>query len=689
MTLQRNTTDAPHLGRTVLIAPNRRINLAGAGHPLATIKPRTRLGAVALDLTMQTSIATIQIIATTAYVNMLTALAAPAITFTKPPPGEKGTPVQQLQEAYQSFVQGLAILQGQAMSWIATSSSTGTPSIFSTLVAIPDNLALIEATVEKNFTLLKTLPAGSDWDKVLKAQKTLINVQIEPVTALGGQIEALGNSLEKAARNLVAAAGTDVLAQLQKAYKDEISAMNAAIADAESTISSDNSKIVGLGFAAGISIVVAVIGLINIATPFGWLFLGGGAVGAYFAIDEIQSLNADVAAQKLKIQSATATASADQTAAQAVAAFAQAAQAAATLNSAAQKELTTLVNLCATLASDLEAAVQDLSQEKVDQKDIDEAMAEWSEIIQASQFLAGITAYTWPSAIQLANPTSLAAAGNNAWLVSNSGIVYRYSTGGNSWTALPDYSLSVAVAGDTLYAIDGAPADGTNKQPSPYGRSFNVKSLQGSASAWQTISDFKAAQITTDGSSIWAVKQDVGDRQAYKFAGGTSWTPVGAMPNGEVPGDIAAYDGTLFAIANNDSSLWYAGSSGWKQIGSVAYSRLSANGPFLGLLDPNGYTYVISLATPGSYTRVPTGSYVTVLAQAPNGDQYVIDTKLNLWHIVYTPGGAPPSTLVRRNIVGVAVSDGGKVYATDNSGEVWTLPEAGGNWQLLPALPTS
>lgn len=79
-----------------------------------------------------------------------------------------------------------------------------------------------------------------------------------------------------------------------------------------------------------------------------------------------------------------------------------------------------------------------------------------------------------------------------------------------------------------------------------------------------------------------------------------------------------------------------------------------------------------------------------VLAQAPNGDQYVTDQSLNLWHVTYAQGGSPACTMLQSNIVGVTVSDGGIVYATDNSGNIWTLTNLSTNsWQQLPALPTT
>ena len=688
MALTRSTTHAPHLNRSVLIAPNRRVTLASAGHPLATIAPKTKLGALALDLAVQSSTTTIQIIATSTYVNALTALAAPNITFTAPPPGTQGITVQQLQTAYQSFVQQLAVLQGQASAWIATSGGSGGASIFSNLVSVAGTIAGINSTVQGDFSILQAVQPGSSvWQSTMTQVKALVQAEVAPLQSLEGQISALSTNLDTAASTLTTAASTGVLQQLQTAYQDEINALNQDIATCNSTISSDNSKIVGLGFAAGAAIVVGIIGLLNFWNPLGWIMIAGGAAGAYFAIAEIEALKGEIAILKQQIHNDTNEISIDQTAAQTVASFAQSAQAAANLNSAAQQELNTLIQLTSTLAADLTAALQDLNQ-----SDVADAISEWNEVVAAAAFLGGITAYIWPSSTQLANPTSLTATGNAAFLVSNSGTVYQYTTGGNTWTALTNYSLSAVSGGGSVFAIDGAPADGSQVQPNTYGQSFNVKSYSTTTSSWTTISSIPAAQIATDGSgAVWAINQTTSDRQAYKYNGsGTTWTAVGTMPNSDAPGDIAAYSGTLFAIANNAHGLWFQGSSGWTQIGAATYSSMDANGGWLGLIDTSGNGWVVNVQTVGSYAPTAMMTGLSLLAQAPNGDQYVTDNNLNLWYVPYTSSGSPTTTQLRSNVVGVAVSDGGVVYATDNAGEIWMLTNVSTNaWQQLPALPTS
>jgi hypothetical protein len=287
----------------------------------------------------------------------------------------------------------------------------------------------------------------------------------------------------------------------------------------------------------------------------------------------------------------------------------------------------------------------------------------------------------------LADPTSLAAAGNHAWLVSNSGTTFSHATGGNTWSALPGMSLSVVAAGSVIAGIDGAPNDGSQINAS-HGQSFLVKTYNADNNAWANISTFPAAQIATDGTSIWAISQVTSDRQAYKYDGsGTSWTAVGAMPNSDAPAAIVATGGKLAAIANNGRGLWINGGSGWQQIGTATYSTITANGGKVGLIDDSGNGWVLSTANNNALTASMTG--ISNVAQAPNGDQYVTDGTLNLWHVVFPQGGgSPTSTQLRSNAVGVTVSDGGTVYALDNTGNIWVLINPANNsWQQLPDLP--
>jgi hypothetical protein len=81
------TKAPPYQSRTIQIGPNSHVNMASAGHPLATYEPTTKLGAVALDLAMATSASYLTIMATAGYVYAVTQLKIPNPTFGSPPGG--------------------------------------------------------------------------------------------------------------------------------------------------------------------------------------------------------------------------------------------------------------------------------------------------------------------------------------------------------------------------------------------------------------------------------------------------------------------------------------------------------------------------------------------------------------------------------------------------------------------------
>lgn len=676
------TLKAPHSGRTVQIAPNLHVNLAAMGHPLANYRPRTKLGLVALDMTMATSTSPISVAATTAYVYSLTQLSLPVLQFKAPPPGTTISP-QSLQQAYSDFQTQVAIFQGQAAAWIDTQPGTSSPSIFSQLVSIPRTFATINGTVQSKFTLLSALTPGTQaYIQTLQQLETLIGAETGDITNLNTQMSTLGTNLSTATVNINTAGTTGVLAQLIQAYASEITALTDAITDANNQISSDNKKIVGLGFAAGTSIVIGVIGFANWWNPIGWIMIAGGALGAYYAIAEINTLKGQIASLQSTIQSDELWKTTDSQAAASVQSTLTQTAGFVSMNAAAQKELTVLENLLTTLASDITTAISELNQGQ-----LQDALNEWNEIISAASVLANVTAYVWPSPIMLSNPTTFAAGGSDVYSVSVSGQAYHYSSGGANWPAVADKSLSIVASGSLVVGINGAPADGANVSPTPYPTNYFVKTYNAGSNAWTTISTFPAAQIATDGTSIYAINQTTSNRQAYKYGGsGTTWSALPALPNSDAPQNIAVAGGKLFAISTNTQTAYVLNGSSWSSLSSTTFTALSANGTKVGLVSTSNSSYLYDTVA-GSL--VSTGSSVVQIAQVSNGDQYIISTDQHLYYI-NNQVSPPAATVLKPNIVGVAVSDTGVVYCSDNEGNSFRLVDLGSNqWTLLPALPTS
>jgi hypothetical protein len=677
---------APHANRSVLLAPNFRVNLAAAGHPLANHIPRTKLGGVALDFVMATHASLISVAATTAYVYAIINLVLPILTFRDPPPGTTISP-KDLQNSYDDFNTQLAILQGQAAAWVDTQPGTSSPSIFSQLVAIPSTFSTINGSVQSKFAILSALtPGSSDYNNTMLQLRNLIGAENPDITNLVSSMQTLGTNLQDATDALDTAANTGVLAQLISAYQSEISALIQAIDDANATIASDNSQIVGLGFAAGASIVIGLIGLANFWNPVGWLMIGGGAVGAYFAIAEIYKLRGDIARQNVTIQNDEAWETDDTTAAASVQSVIDQIKGFASMNSAAQEELTALENLLNTLYDDIATALNDLEQ-----NDLTDALDEWNEIVSAASVLSDVTAYVWPTPIMLPQPTTFAAAGSDIYTVGVSGQANHYANANGAWSSVSDMSLSIVAAGLTVAGINGAPADGANVSPTPYTTDYHVKLYNDSTNTWTTISTFPAAQIAMDSTSIYAINQLQDDRQVYKYSGsGTSWSALPAMPDNDAPQQLAVSGGMLFAITTNSMQAYYYDGAQWNSLGSATYVALASNENMVGFVDTNNHSFLYnassaSFANDGNMTC----SSVAQIAQVSNGDQYVINTDQQLCYID-NQTSSPASSVLKSNIVNVVVSDTDLVYCSDNEGNSYKLSDLAKNqWTQLPAISTN
>lgn len=677
--------EAPYAHRKVLIAPNFFIKLGNVGHPLANYKPRTKLGRVALDLTMLTSTSLISVSALSAYVYSLTQLALPVLTFQESPPGTT-IPPESLQTAYQDFNTQVALFQGQASLWMDTQPGTSTPSILTQLVAIPRTFGNINGSVQSQFIILESeIPGSQAYINTLNQLKNLIGAELPDITNLNKAMTTLGTNLLNATNTIDTAATTGVLAQLIQAYQSEMTALQQQIDNANSTISSDNAKIVGLGVAAGASITVGIIGLVNFWNPFGWIMIGVGAVGAYYSITEIMALKAQIASLQLEIQKDEAWKTTDSQAAASIQSTITQTKGFAAMNAAAQEELTELENLLTTLGNDIHIALNDL-----DQGEIQDALNEWNEIVSAASVLANVTAYVWPSPILLPSPSTFSAAGVDVYAVSVSGQAYHYSSGGTSWAAVADKSLSIVAVGSLVVGINGAPVDGAEVSPTPYPANYYVKKYDVGSGTWSTISTFPAAAIATDGTSIYAINQTQSDRQAYKYNGsGTNWSALAAMPNSDAPIQIAVAGGKLFAITTNSMQAYVYNGSSWSSLNANTYTTISSNGTKVGLVTTDNYSYLYD-ASSGSFGNggSSTGSSVMQIAQVSNGDQYVINTEQILYFInnQVSPSAA---TELKQHVIGISVSDTDVVYCNDNEGNSYKLDDLGSNrWTQLPTLPS-
>ncbi|MCY4045720.1 MAG: hypothetical protein OXE99_11640 [Cellvibrionales bacterium] len=640
----------------------------------------TKLGAVAEKLVKQTQATTLSVAAISGYVNAILTNQPPIVTFQDVPPGLQPSQLGALQDAYSTFQTQYASFKGQAKTWI---DSSGGSTIFSQLVSVPTLLSIMKGTVETYFNDLKHAK-GNDRQTVITALEGTIKDQKPMITTLNTAMQTLGTNLQNAATSLIASAKTGVLAQMQTAYQADIQTLINDINQCNSTISSDNKKIIGEGFGAATSIGVAVVGLMNFWNPVGWIMMGGGATGAYFAISEIETLKAQIAQLKTKISTDTSYKSQDKLAAQVLAAFINQLEGFAHLNQSAQQELAALENLYTTLSTDIDTAVADLKADE-----IDAAKAEWDSILSQSEFLKNLSAYIWPDATLLNSPSPFAAIGDDIYSLAVSGELYHYSEATNTWSDMGVKALSLAGAGSTLVAIDGAPIDGSSSG-TPQVSSYQVKSYDFTTSQWSTISDFPAACIAEGGGTIYAVNQTVNDRQVYQYSGsGTTWTKLADLPNTDTAIQLAVANGLLFALACNSQLLYQynASSSSWEQIATFTCASISANGSQLGIIDTNNNAYLYNATTGGTPTAF--GASVATIAQLSTGNEFRMSSYSigSLWYGDLTVMPAT-YTCYASDVTAVFASDTDKTYFVDNKGNMSSIT-TGGTITALPTLPTS
>ena len=677
--MAQDTAPSGLTNRKVRTGVNTFTTLHSVAGDLAEANPQTALGKLALNLAVQNTVSVLSVSAVTAFVYAVREAALPEVTFRGPTPGP-GINNADLQREYNTFQQAFTSFQGDAGQWVG-----GTNSILSQLTSVPKTLSNLDSAVKADITTLQnTEPSSTTYKETLKALKKILSGETSTITNLKQQLETLGTLLQNNSVALTTAADSGVLKKLQDAYAHEIQSLINDINNAQSQIDSDNKKIIGLGFAAAAAIVVGLVGLANIWNPVGWFMIAGGAVGAYFAIAEIGRLKGEIANLKTRIQNDTLWKQTDSNAAASIATFSNQLKGFAVLNTGAQEELTQLETLYQTLATDIGDMVSDLDSEK-----LTDAMNEWDTVIAAAAPLADLTAYLWPSALLLPDPTSFSAAGNAAYALDNAGYAYKYVDGGNTWTKLPDTALSIVAKKALVVAIDGAPGDGSAIIPNPTPSSFNVKTYSSDTNLWTTISTFPAAAITTDGDSIYAINQTTSDRQVYKYGGsGTSWTKLADLPGPDAAAQIAIADGVLFAIANNTQLLYKYDGSAWSQVGTLTVASITGNGDKLGIIgtDTNPYLYDVSTNTGPTQS----GNTVMGMAQITNGDQYVINNPtLDLWFID-NQANPRTSTRLKHNATGVFSSETDVVYYTDNQGDVYKLNDEATNlWTQLPPFPDS
>lgn len=669
--------------RTLMTGPNqfRNLSMPGPGNTL----PATQLGKLALQLNQQTNISILSVAATSAYVNAITQSTPPTLTFSGVPAGMQAT-VAQLQAAYDTFKTQYQTFQQQAAPWLFTQQNSGTPSIVTQLVKVPQSLSNLAGSVASGFTILNALTPGTpEYNSQLATLENSISSESPAISALIAAMQTLGTTLQNAEAALVASTQpSQILGQLIAAYSNVVSALNVEIANAQQLLSSDDSKLDAAIAGTTASAVLDAVGLANWWNPIGWVTMAAGAVATYYSASEVEALKSEIATLNTQINNNIDWANQDQTGAQMVSAFCTQLQGFASLNASAQQELSTLENLYSTIATDITAAISDLNASQ-----LATAQAEWNTILGAGQVLGDLNLYVWPKPSLLSAPSPFVAIGSDIYCISLSGELYHYSGSANTWTDMNVTALSIAGYGTTLVAIDGAPVNASSAVQNS--STYFVKVYDMSAGTWTIISNFPVSAIAAGGGEIYAIGQEATDWKVYRYSGsGTSWTPLTQLPGPDAAIQIAVIQGGPFVLSNNSQFAYQYNftNNTWAQIGAstpygtVVCTSVTSNGNKLALVATNNYAYIYD----PTFGGVPacTGAGVAQIAQLTNGDEYRTGTDLSLW---YYNSSASTYTYIQGNVVGVYSSDTNNVYFVDNLGNLFELNTSTNVATLLPALP--
>lgn len=668
---------APHANRTIQIGAKTRVNMADAGHPLASYVPQTKLGAIGLDLAMAASSSYLTIMATAGYVYSVTELKLPNPTFGSPPSGITIDPAT-LQTAWTSFNTNYALIQGKLDTFMDTTPGSANPtSILSQLEKLPSTIKIINgASIVLDFA-----------SKDSAGLEILFGAINTSVLSLKTALQKLGTDSQSATTTLTTASSTGVLKQLYDAYATDVQNLKDAITAAQNTIDADNKKIIGEGFGAATSVAVGLVGLINFWNPVGWVMMAGGAVGAYFAIEEIEKLKSDVETLKNTIKEDTIWETDYASAATAMQATIGSIQGFASMQAAAELELLALENVLSTLSTDLLAAVSDLQEGTPDWT---AAQKEWNTVMTVAEQLGNVTAYIWPSPTVLSNPTGLTSSGSGLYQISSSGTASYLANGGTAWFTAAERTLSIATGGSstsTVVGIDGAPAAGAAGKNVTYATNYFVKTYNQTTNVWTTISSFPAAQVATDGTNIYAIDQTVSRRTVKQYSGsGTTWTSLPALPNSDAPSNIAIANSKIFALSINSQTIYYYNGSSWVAIStSMDFMIMSGNGTYMGVVDTTNNSYLWDASTNAfKNASAATSTFVVGLAQQANGNQLVINKTQVLYSI--NNAAAPVATQLATDVVGITAVGG--VFRVDETGAAYVLTTPASNtWTKLPVVP--
>lgn len=635
--------------------------------------PSWKLGQVALEISTQSTVATLSVVAISSYVDAILASKLPSVYFRKEKRDSAGISNRELQNAYDLFLAQFRAIQVQAGNW---------SDIETQIVGTPESLVSINSAMTRDIRIMSVSERDSHEFKTAQANMNVhLDIQKQALTDLINTSSNFAKELCLLTKVMVSSANEGVLAEIKAEYDKEIEAIKQCVSDINKSISTLQTEINWLWVGFGGSVASTVTGVIGMAIPvIGGLFLGAGIYGTVATLNKIEEKNVSIREKQNEIKKNIDWQDEDSIAATSVSLFSQQLQQFEGLNSRAQKELNQILDLFDELSSEMDQITK-----FTDDMDCNAALKEWELIYKQCQYLCDINNYKWPNITELSNPTLFSPVGDCIYVVDIAGNLYHYD-GYSKWVDMKESALSCIATEKIVVAIDGKPSK-INSLPTESSLEQYVKTYDSETKQWTTISDFSVSTIVTDGDKIYCVKTE--DQLVYEYNGNKGWNKLPAIVESDKPllaaPILAIVNGQLFAINPFDQTLMMLTGKRWNQVWDEKCSSIIANQAFLGITTLEGQLYHYNPESDKYPIQTQTGdNCVLGLAQLSNGSQCFINSK---FVVEFANVDEDELSDVKEGILEVYASDTNICYSINARGQVFrsTYPSYQ-SWEELPAL---
>ena len=305
------------------------------------------------------------------------------------------------QTNYDEFRTNLSVYKGKAELWIQP-TKVQPNDVVTQITAMPAVITGISSLVVSDISTLITLgptnaadPSFSGPVKTLiKAGKTQVDSLIAQIKKFKADVIAGNAKMDAAYKGILANVDADLAAEIS-GLQTTINSLQADVKAAQKKVTKEE---IGEGFAIG----AIVVGALTAWTGVGALILGAGIAGVVLTKAEIAALNAEIAADKLSINTDFTAMADDKQAKVLVVLFQASVKASLEAHDAAIAELTEFSTLLGTLDTNVENAYNHVVSAVATtdpakwKKDLNSALTEWKATNALATVLATIVVKVTP-----------------------------------------------------------------------------------------------------------------------------------------------------------------------------------------------------------------------------------------------------------------------------------------------------